>query len=291
MLVGVPIGYSTPLTLIDSSPKIAKGQFGDAKLLKPTAMAIVPLIMERVIKGIDDRVRSGSILQKSIFNFAYNYKRRWYYRGYKTPVTDRLVFKKVGEIMGGQMRGMISGGAPLSPETHDKIKLCLNLIAVQGYGLTETAAGATAPEEFDISVGRCGGPLTTTLIRLINWEEGNYFVTNKPYPQGEILIGGDNVAVGYYKMDVETKENFFEEDGVRWMRSGDIGEIQEDGALKIIGKLRDFINNEKLYNYQIFYLRSQKGPSKTSTRRISFTRKNRIRAQNMSDCRKYLCLC
>lgn len=237
MIYGVPIGYSSPLTLIDSSPKIAKGQVGDAKLLKPTAMAIVPLIMERIVKGIDDRVQSGSLLQKTIFKFAYEYKKKWYYRGYKTPITDRLVFKKIAELMGGQMRGMMSGGAPLSPETHDRIKLYLNMITVQGYGLTETSAGASVPEEFDISVGRVGGPLSRGMLRLVNWEEGGYFVTNKPYPQGEILIGGDNVCIGYYKMPEETAETFFvDEDGVRWMRSGDIGEIQADGALKIIGE-------------------------------------------------------
>ena len=241
MLAGVPIGYSTPLTLIDSSPKIAKGQVGDAKILKPTAMAIVPLIMDRIIKGMNDKINSGSIVQKTIFDFAYNYKKRWYYRGYRTPLTDRIVFKKIGELMGGQMRGMIGGGAPLSPETHERVKFCLNLIMLQGYGLTETSAGATAPDEFDISVGRCGGPLTTTLIRLVNWEEGNYYVTNKPNPQGEVLIGGGSVAVGYYKMPQETEENFFEENGVRWMRSGDIGEMQPDGSLKIIGEYLSII--------------------------------------------------
>ncbi|KAL7012110.1 hypothetical protein ACKWTF_014638 [Chironomus riparius] len=241
MLAGVPIGYSTPLTLIDSSPKIAKGQVGDAKILKPTAMAIVPLIMDRIIKGMNDKINSGSIIQKTIFNFAYNYKKRWYYRGYQTPLTDRIVFKKIGELMGGQMRGMIGGGAPLSPETHERVKFCLNVIMLQGYGLTETSAGATAPDEFDISVGRCGGPLTTTLIRLVNWEEGNYYVTNKPNPQGEVLIGGSCVAVGYYKMPQETEENFFDENGVRWMRSGDIGEMQPDGSLKIIDRKKDLV--------------------------------------------------
>lgn len=110
MLAGVPIGYSTALTLIDSSPKIMKGSVGDAKILKPTAMPIVPLILDRIVKGINDRVQSGGVVQKTIFNFAYNYKRKWYRRGYGTPVTDALVFKKIGLLLGGQMRAMITGG-------------------------------------------------------------------------------------------------------------------------------------------------------------------------------------
>jgi len=86
-----------------------------------------------------------------------------------------------------------------------------------------------------MTYGRTGGPLTVCDIRLVNWEEGNYRVTNKPYPQGEVLIGGDCVSQGYYKLPGKTNEDFFEEDGQRWFKTGDIGEIQADGVLKIIG--------------------------------------------------------
>lgn len=88
-----------------------------------------------------------------------------------------------------------------------------------------------------MTYGRTGGPLTVCDIRLVNWEEGNYRVTNKPYPQGEVLIGGECVSQGYYKLPGKTNEDFFEEDGQRWFKTGDIGEIQADGVLKIIGKL------------------------------------------------------
>lgn len=87
----------------------------------------------------------------------------------------------------------------------------------------------------DMTYGRTGGPLTVCDIRLVNWEEGNYRVTNKPYPQGEVLIGGDCVSQGYYKLPGKTNEDFFDEDGRRWFKTGDIGEVQSDGVLKIIG--------------------------------------------------------
>ena len=106
----------------------------------------------------------------------------------------------------------------------------------QGYGLTETSAGSTCMDEYDITVGRSGAPLTTASIKLVNWEEGNYYVTNKPFPQGEVIIGGGMIADGYFKMEAETAENFYDEDGVRWFRSGDIGEVHKDGSLKIIGE-------------------------------------------------------
>jgi long-chain acyl-CoA synthetase len=106
MLAGVPIGYSTPLTLIDSSPKIMIGGSGDAKILKPTVMTIVPLILDRIVKGMNDKVKLGGAAKEAIFNFAYNYKRKWFRRGYRTGMTDALVFKKVGELLGGEIRAV-----------------------------------------------------------------------------------------------------------------------------------------------------------------------------------------
>ena len=108
---------------------------------------------------------------------------------------------------------------------------------VQGYGLTETTAGATLMEQLDLSLGRSGAPVTTSLIRIVNWDEGNYMVTKKPHPQGEVIVGGDNVSMGYFKRPVENEETFFVENGVRWMRTGDIAEVHEDGCVKIIGNL------------------------------------------------------
>lgn len=89
----------------------------------------------------------------------------------------------------------------------------------------------------DLTYGRVGAPLTTSEIRLRSWEEGGYRVTNKPYPQGEVIIGGDNVSRGYFKLEEKTAEEFYDEDGKRWFKSGDIGEFHPDGVLKIIGKL------------------------------------------------------
>lgn len=82
---------------------------------------------------------------------------------------------------------------------------------------------------------RVGAPSTMCDIRLVNWEEGGYRVTNKPYPQGEIIIGGDSVSQGYYNLPGKTEEDFFDEDDRRWFKTGDIGEIHADGVLKIIG--------------------------------------------------------
>lgn len=95
----------------------------------------------------------------------------------------------------------------------------------------------------DMVVGRVGAPTTACDIRLIDWEEGKYRVTDKPYPRGEVVIGGENISEGYYKLPDKTKDDFFDEDGKRWFRTGDIGEFHEDGVLTIIGKLISIQNN------------------------------------------------
>ena len=115
LCLGVPIGYSTALTLLDSSAKIMTGTMGDARALCPTAMTAVPLILDRVRKGITDKMSKESALKKALFQYCVNYKRRWVRRGYRTPIADAIIFKKVAAAMGGKMRAMISGGAPLSP--------------------------------------------------------------------------------------------------------------------------------------------------------------------------------
>lgn len=92
-----------------------------------------------------------------------------------------------------------------------------------------------------MTYGRVGSPFSMNDMRLINWDEGNYRVTNKPYPQGEIVLGGENVSMGYYKLPGKSAEEFFEEDGKRWFRTGDIGEIWPDGVLKIIDRKKDLV--------------------------------------------------
>ncbi|XP_069356137.1 long-chain-fatty-acid--CoA ligase 4 isoform X4 [Maniola hyperantus] len=241
LIGGVPIGYSTPLTMLDSSSKIMKGTMGDATILQPTCITTVPLIMDRISKGITDKVVRSGPFAGAFFKWAYAYKQGWMRRGYDTPILNRIVFKKVRALLGGRVRLMISGGAPLAPDTHTQVRLCLCCDVVAGYGLTETTSCATVMDPLDRSTGRVGAPTTGTDIKLVNWVEGNYRVNNKPYPQGEVVIGGDSVAEGYYKNPEKTREEFLDVAGRRWFRSGDIAELHHDGCLKIIDRKKDLV--------------------------------------------------
>lgn len=112
---------------------------------------------------------------------------------------------------------------------------------VQGYGLTETCGGGTVGEVGDHRTSHAGPPLVSCYIRLENWTEGNYRVTDKPNPRGEVIIGGNNVTMGYYKNPTLTRSVYKGNNGVREFFTGDIGEMQPDGTLKIIDRKKDLI--------------------------------------------------
>ncbi|KAK2187233.1 hypothetical protein NP493_172g02027 [Ridgeia piscesae] len=238
---GVPIGYSSAQTLTDQSSKIMKGCKGDACELRPTLMAAVPLIMDRLYKAVWMKVNEGSKLKKALFTLAYDYKARNLKRGYDTPRCDKLVFQKIRDILGGRVRLMLSGGAPLSPDTQCFMNVCFCCSVSQGYGLTETCGAGTVQETTDISLGRCGSPLWCNQVRLTDWVEGGYTTKDKPYPRGEIMIGGGNVALGYYKQPEKTAADFIDIDGMRWFCTGDIGQWQPDGCLQIIDRKKDLV--------------------------------------------------
>jgi len=111
---------------------------------------------------------------------------------------------------------------------------------VQGYGLTETCAGTSISLQDQRTIGSVGPPIAACEIRLRDWTEGGYSPYNE-LPQGEILVGGKNVALGYYKNETKTKEDFLEIDGQRYFATGDIGEIHPDGTLRIIDRKKDLL--------------------------------------------------
>jgi long-chain acyl-CoA synthetase len=133
---GVRIGYCSPQTLTDNSPAHPRGQAGDLKLLHPTVLITVPLILDRIIKEIYLRLSSRSPILPPIFTYLMEYKIRWTKRGFDTPLINRLVCKRVREQFGGNLEFVISGGAPLNPRTEELIGAALNVKLMQGTDFT-----------------------------------------------------------------------------------------------------------------------------------------------------------
>uniref|UniRef100_A0AAY5KBX1 long-chain-fatty-acid--CoA ligase n=1 Tax=Esox lucius TaxID=8010 RepID=A0AAY5KBX1_ESOLU len=147
----------------------------------------------------------------------------------------------VRSLLGGKIRVLLSGGAPLSATTQRFMNVCFCCPVGQGYGLTETCGAGTISEMWDYSTGRVGGPLVCSEIKLKDWVEGGYSSTDMPNPRGEILIGGPNVTMGYYKNESKNQDFFVDDNGQRWFCTGDIGEMHPDGCLKIIDRKKDLV--------------------------------------------------
>lgn len=242
LLSGCRIGYSSPHTLSDKGTKIRKGDLGDAMVLRPTLVTAVPLVMDRIYKGVLDLVKAMPLPKRILFNFALRYKGKQVSRFFPTPIIDFVVFRKIANSLGGRVRYLLSGGAPLSASTHEFMKVCFGCPVIQGYGLTETTGGVSCVDTFDAQLGQVGGCSRGATIKLVNWEEGSYTVNDKPHPRGEIVIKSRQVAGGYYKNEEKTREVFQrDDDGEMWFYSGDIGEVDDLGRLKIIDRKKDLV--------------------------------------------------
>ncbi|KAK5925394.1 hypothetical protein CgunFtcFv8_017920 [Champsocephalus gunnari] len=238
---GCRIGYSSPQTLSNQSTKIKRGSKGDSSVLKPTLMAAVPEIMDRINKNVMSKVQEMSLIQKTLFTLGYRYKLEQIKRGYDAPLCNALLFRKVKKLLGGRVRMMLSGGAPLSSATQRFMNICFCCPVGQGYGLTETCGAGTITEVADISTGRVGAPVICCEVRLRDWAEGGYTKDDKPNPRGEILIGGPNVTMGYYRNESNDQDFFVDEKGQRWFCTGDVGEVYPDGCLQIVDRKKDLV--------------------------------------------------
>lgn len=239
---GVKYGFATPHTLTDKSPGLLAGQIGDLSQLKPTVMIIVPLILDRIVQGVKQALKSESYFKKQLVTYLIYYKSYWQRKHYETPLIDKIVCSKIRQALGGEAKYVICGSAPLSGETQRFIRAALNIKLPQGFGTTETCA-ATACQLFDDqTTDNVGLPVSGCYIKLEPWFEGDYHPSDKPNPRGEIVVGGEMIAHGYYNLEEQTKEAFYiDETGIRWYRTGDIGEFLPNGNLKIIDRKKDLV--------------------------------------------------
>ncbi|KAJ7973098.1 Long chain acyl-CoA synthetase [Quillaja saponaria] len=213
----------------------------DLMELKPTLFTGVPRVFERVHEGIKKAVQELNPVRRKVFDFLYNYKLGWMNSGYKqknaSPLADLLAFRKVKARLGGRVRLIISGGAPLSPEVEEFLRVTCCAFVVQGYGLTETCGSTTLgfPDEMCMK-GAVGTVSVYNELRLEEVPEMGYNPLGSP-PCGEICVKGKSVFPGYHKNPELTKEAIV--DG--WFHTGDIGEMLPNGVLKIIDRKKNLV--------------------------------------------------
>ncbi|KAH7862682.1 hypothetical protein Vadar_008074 [Vaccinium darrowii] len=219
---------------------------GDVKLLiedigelKPTVFCAVPRVLDRIYTGLQQKLAAGGILKKSMFGFAYSYKLNNMKKGSKheeaSPLCDKIVFSKVKAGLGGNVRIILSGAAPLATHVEAFLRVVACCHVLQGYGLTESCAGTfvSLPNKLDM-LGTVGPPVPNVDVCLESVPEMEYDALSST-PRGEICIRGDTLFSGYYKREDLTKEVLV--DG--WLHTGDVGEWQPDGSMKIIDRKKN----------------------------------------------------
>jgi len=179
---------------------------------------------------------AGSITQK-IFQWAYDTKLKRLGTGVSSPLLDKLVFNKFKDQVGGRLRYIVSGGAPISVETHQFLRVCFGIPVCQGYGLTETCGVMTLMAVDDFGNDETGATVPSCEVKLVDVPDMGYNSKDKPNPRGEVAIRGPNVTMGYYNNEKKTKEDF--RDG--WFFTGDIGRFNSDGTLSIIDRKKNLV--------------------------------------------------
>ena len=202
----------------------------DLASFKPTFVLAVPRIFEKIYNGAEaraDGAGKGKIFRKAA-EVAIAYSEAQDKRGFNPLLTlkhalfDKLVYSKIRLAMGGSVEAAISGGAPLGKRLGHFYRGA-GITILEGYGLTETTAGATLNITQNLRIGSVGRPIPGTSIKIAD--------------DGEVLIKGAIVMRGYWQNDAANQEVF---DG-QWFRSGDLGKLDDEGFLYITGRKKELI--------------------------------------------------
>ena len=205
----------------------------DIRLVRPTVLTGVPRVYEKVHARALAKAQEEGGLKAKVFGWASGVAMK---RGLalsagrklspwlalQTAIADKLVFQKIRDAVGGRLRLLVSGSAPLSPPLAQWY-YGVGLRLMEGYGLTETSPVVAAPTLEEVRFGTVGRPLPNVQVRIA--------------PDGEILVKGPNVMLGYYNRPDETAAVM--KDG--WFHTGDIGELNAEGHLKITDRKKDLL--------------------------------------------------
>ncbi len=201
--------------------------------VRPTTMVSVPRLFEKIYAKVHDSVNQMPPIRQKIFHQAIAVGREYVTKKYVTneplgllslkyKLYDKLVFKKIRARFGGRLHYFLCGGAPLD-KTVNEFMWIIGLPVFNGYGLTETSPGVAISGVGMVRFDSVGKALRETELKLAE--------------DGELLVKGPQVMIGYYKNDEGTMETF--EDG--WFKTGDIAKIDEEGFVYIIDRKKELI--------------------------------------------------
>jgi long-chain acyl-CoA synthetase len=197
--------------------------------IKPHIMTTVPRLLEKVYDKILGKGRQLNGIKKQLFFWAVNLGLRYQYDrktrflyNIQLGIANKLIFNKWREAFGGNMKSIVSGGAALQPRL-SQVFNAAGIPVVEGYGMTESSPviAVNTYEPGKRKIGTVGPPLNGVRVKISS--------------EGEILVSGSNVMLGYYRDKKMTEESI--KDG--WLHTGDVGLIDDDGMLKITGRIKE----------------------------------------------------
>jgi long-chain acyl-CoA synthetase len=202
--------------------------------VRPTVFPSVPRVYEKIHTGVTQKFAEETGVKHALIEWALRVGRRaseLRQAGEELPrglalqhkLADRLVYSKVKERLGGRLRIGISGGAPLAKEIIEFFH-ALDILILEGYGLTECTTAATVNQPYRYRFGTVGPALPGVELRIAD--------------DGEVLIKTDTIFAGYFKDEQATQEVL---PGDGWLRSGDLGHIDDDGFLTITDRKKDIL--------------------------------------------------
>ncbi|XP_071952415.1 long-chain-fatty-acid--CoA ligase 1-like isoform X2 [Antedon mediterranea] len=249
---GIVFMHGAKVGFFQGDPKLLTD---DIQALKPNSFPAVPRVLNRIYDRVIGQVSSSGWLKRTLFNMALNSKRKAMERGeirFDT-IWDKIVFKKIQTMLGGELLMMITGAAPLSAETMLFFRSAIGCWVFEGYGQTECSAGCTFTYPGDMTCGHVGTVLPGCMIKLVDVEEMGYLSSED---KGEVCVKGPIVSKGYLKNEAKTKETI---DADGWLHTGDIGEWLSTGQLKIVDRKKhifklsqgEYVAPEKIENVYI----------------------------------------
>jgi long-chain acyl-CoA synthetase len=201
--------------------------------VKPTVMVSVPRLYEKIYATAYHGLEQGSALKKRLFHWAISVGLAYQYRlkdgqpagaglSLQHRLADRLVLRKIRDVVGGSKNFFSAGGAPLAPAI-EEFFFAAGLLVCEGYGLTETSPMVTFNTPKAFKFGTVGKPIVDCQVKIA--------------ADGEILVKSPSVTQGYYNKPEATAETFV--DG--WFRTGDVGQFDDEGFLRITDRIKDLI--------------------------------------------------
>eukprot|EP00386_Alphamonas_edax_P015601 GDKI01047601.1.p1 GENE.GDKI01047601.1~~GDKI01047601.1.p1 ORF type:complete len:689 (-),score=256.97 GDKI01047601.1:143-2209(-) len=214
----------------------------DVKELKPTIFVSVPRLLNRVHDKIKANAAEGSGMKSYLFNTALETKlAKLRQTGDPThAMWDSVVFSKVKQALGGKVRYMVTGSAPISANVHEFLKVAFSVPVFEGYGMTEACAAAFITSSIDPQCGHVGGPFPNIEFKVVSVPDMGYLVEDRdeldrPCPRGELWIRGDSVFPGYFRNKEQT-EAALTKDG--WLRTGDVVQLRPNGTIRIVDRAK-----------------------------------------------------